>query len=109
MLDLDGLKAVNDSAGHAADVLRAAVRSTDIVARLGGDEFAVLTVETDLPAARLERDRLRELLRAAGIPASVGAATRDPQGGLTAAVRAADQQMYQAKNARPRPPEPGQR
>jgi diguanylate cyclase (GGDEF)-like protein len=110
MLDLDGLKAVNDSRGHAAgdallrnaaDVLRAAVRSTDIVARLGGDEFAVLAVETNLPAARLERDRLRDLLRAAGVPASVGAAARGPRGGLAAAVTAADEQMYRAKNARP--------
>jgi diguanylate cyclase len=118
MLDLDGLKAVNDSHGHAAgdallrnaaDVLRAGVRSTDIVARLGGDEFAMLAVETDLPAAHVERDRLRDLLRAAGVPASVGAAARGPQGGLAGAVTAADEQMYQAKNARHRPPSPEQR
>ena len=107
MIDLDGLKTVNDNAGHAAgdallqhaaDVLRRAVRSADIVARIGGDEFAVLTVETDLAAARTERDRLRDLLAAAGAPASVGAATRDPHGGLAAAVRHADTDMYQDKH-----------
>ncbi len=112
MVDLDGLKAVNDSRGHtagdalirkAADVLRSAVRSADVVARLGGDEFAVLAVETDLPAARLERDRLHDLLLAAGVPASVGAATRGPQGGLAAAAAAADAEMYRAKDTRPRP------
>jgi len=112
IIDLDGLKAVNDTAGHAAgdavlrtaaDVLRDAVRSADVVARLGGDEFAVLSVETDLPAAHTERARLRDLLAAAGIPASVGAATRNPQGGLAAAVRHADSDMYQAKNHRPHP------
>jgi len=110
IIDLDGLKAVNDTAGHAAgdtvlrtaaDVLRDAVRSADIVARLGGDEFAVLSVETDLPAAHTERARLRDLLAAAGVSASVGAATRDPQGGLAAAVGHADSDMYRAKDRRP--------
>jgi len=110
IIDLDGLKAVNDTAGHAAgdamlrtaaDVLRDAVRSADVVARLGGDEFAVLSVETDLPAAQAERGRLRDLLAAAGVSASVGAATRDPQGGLAAAVGHADIDMYRAKDRRP--------
>jgi len=112
IIDLDGLKTVNDTAGHAAgdtmlrtaaDVLRDAVRSTDVIARLGGDEFAVLSVETDLPAAHTERARLRDLLATAGVPASVGAATRDPKDGLAAAVRHADSDMYRAKDRRPHP------
>jgi len=85
MLDLDGLKAVNDHRGHAAGdavlartgrVLQGAVRTTDVVARLGGDEFAVLSVETDQGAAAEERARLQALLDAAGVPASIGVATR---------------------------------
>lgn len=53
--DLDGLKQINDSFGHAtgdraiqaaARVLRSACRSNDVVARLGGDEFAALLVES---------------------------------------------------------------
>jgi diguanylate cyclase (GGDEF)-like protein len=49
--DLDGFKAVNDTAGHnagdtvlvlAAERLSHAVRGNDVVARIGGDEFAVL-------------------------------------------------------------------
>ncbi len=50
-VDVDDLKSINDTYGHAAgdealravaDVLLANVRSTDVVARIGGDEFALL-------------------------------------------------------------------
>ena len=56
MVDMDGLKAINDRYGHrAGDVaimafaehLCAAARATDTVARLGGDEFAVLMLPVD--------------------------------------------------------------
>ncbi len=56
-IDLDGLKAVNDSQGHAegdaylaaiADLLLSSLRATDCVGRLGGDEF--LVVFPDCPA-----------------------------------------------------------
>ena len=51
MIDIDGLKAVNDSVGHAAgdelitrvaQGLRQELRTTDMVARVGGDEFALV-------------------------------------------------------------------
>ena len=51
IFDVDGLKMINDTAGHAAgdELLKACAqelarnsRATDLVARLGGDEFAVL-------------------------------------------------------------------
>ncbi len=54
-LDIDGLKKINDTLGHAAGnsaiveaagVLRSSFRHCDILARLGGDEFAVLAVGT---------------------------------------------------------------
>src|SRR5258708_35880445 len=49
-VDLDGLKEINDSLGHAvgsaflvetAGLLTATFRETDVIARIGGDEFAV--------------------------------------------------------------------
>ncbi len=54
-IDLDGLKAVNDTAGHAAgdrqlvllvDTLRKALRSMDGIYRLGGDEFGIVLPDT---------------------------------------------------------------
>jgi diguanylate cyclase (GGDEF)-like protein len=53
--DVDGLKKVNDTYGHAAgdemiinaaNVLRSVFRSSDVISRLGGDEFAAFTMET---------------------------------------------------------------
>lgn len=65
-VDLDNLKQVNDRLGHdagdaairaAAELLRAAVRPTDLVARLGGDEFALWLDGADqaIAVARAER------------------------------------------------------
>src|SRR5664280_1057124 len=60
-LDLDRIKAINDSKGHAAgdaaiatvsERLRVGLRSADTVARLGGDEFGILLTATTREAAR---------------------------------------------------------
>ena len=120
-IDLDGLKVINDTHGHAvgdeairgvADALRAATRSSDVVARLGGDEF--LVVGPLPPGGRADADgfahRLHDTVRArtvrtsAGtelsLRCSVGAAVSDPDTAtVDDLVRSADLALYEAKDA----------
>jgi diguanylate cyclase len=107
VIDLDALKEVNDTYGHAAGdeliaraalALRDAGRNADVVARLGGDEFALLAVECDQRGAEEIAQRVRNSLADAKIKASVGVALRG-SGGLTRAHAIADTRMYEEKRA----------
>jgi diguanylate cyclase (GGDEF)-like protein len=116
VIDIDGLKEVNDKLGHqagdqlirrVADILRERVRATDLVARLSGDEFAVLMPQTDTAGALQLGEDLRAQVAegfssaAEMAPASisVGVTMFGGQGsaGSEAVLLAADQAMYQAK------------
>jgi diguanylate cyclase len=110
-IDLDGLKRINDTLGHARGdelicragaAIAGATREQDIVARLGGDEFAVLGIECDRPGAEALKMRIFESLERVGVEASIGVAHRDPSRGLLAAVEEADKAMYDTKSARRR-------
>ncbi|MDE3198135.1 MAG: sensor domain-containing diguanylate cyclase [Acidobacteriota bacterium] len=109
VVDLDALKEVNDTQGHAAGdelirraaaTLRAGARVNDIVARIGGDEFVVIGLESDEAEAHALAERLRWDLDHAGIAASLGFSVREPLRGLTHACAAADQAMYRNKALR---------
>lgn len=109
VIDLDNLKMVNDSGGHAlgdelirrtADCLQAIIRESDIVARLGGDEFAVLAMNCDKRGAGMMLKKIVNALKENGIEASVGNSTRDAVGGLAQTLERADRKMYAAKSAR---------
>lgn len=113
--DLDDLKSVNDSCGHAVgdvlicvagEVLVERLRESDSVARVGGDEFvALLRGAGPEQAAALARELVEavgERGRAAthGVACtgiSVGVAGLDPSRGAAEILKVADEAMYEAK------------
>jgi diguanylate cyclase (GGDEF)-like protein len=117
MIDLDGLKAVNDSYGHhrgdevlqrLGGVIRGSIRLVDTAYRYGGDEFLVLLPVTDFVGAFVVAEKIRagaeELGLAAGggdllTSVSIGLVSC-PEDGNTAEelMIAADRAMYQAKS-----------
>ncbi|OAF08423.1 diguanylate cyclase [Bradyrhizobium centrolobii] len=115
VLDVDRLKPINDTFGHAAgdEVLKAIagtltrqVRASDVVGRLGGDEFALLLwnlSETDAKAkaAAFEQaiDELSFVFRGqhANAGASAGVALLGPQSDAGRALEEADAAMYVRK------------
>ena len=108
VLDVDGLKSVNDRAGHSAgdELLRgmvrrwaATVRGSDVLGRLGGDEFGVLLEDTCGEAARLLAERLDAVLDD-GQTASIGIAVWDGREDADALVARADAAMYDRKRGR---------
>ncbi len=118
VVDVNDLKLVNDTCGHAAGdqaikavarALVSLVRADDPVYRWGGDEFVVVMVnaQRDLAVRRMERlseaiDReARDLSSRIGpVSASFGIATFDADTNVAAAVERADAAMYAAKPGR---------
>lgn len=105
VIDLDGLKQINDAQGHrAGDIyLRKAskaileallLRPQDYVVRLGGDEFAILCTNCAADTATGIVERLKAKFKHYGVAASIGLATRHPILGLQHAWEEADQNMY---------------
>ncbi len=120
VVDLDGLKAVNDTLGHAigdeliervARLLRHSLRTSDVVARLGGDAFGVLLPQLSADDAVQVAEKLLEELRDGGVvltanrhgrvTASIGITTWDgpPAHAPHELLIQADLAMYAAKEA----------
>jgi diguanylate cyclase (GGDEF)-like protein len=131
MIDVDGLKLINDTAGHLrgddvlralGSVIRSSIRTVDSAYRFGGDEFVVLLPETDIVGAFVVAEKVRAGAEEVGMAlgatealtsVSIGLVSH-PEDGLSAEelMSAADRAMYQAKklgknqisgNPRPRP------
>jgi diguanylate cyclase (GGDEF)-like protein len=115
LCDINGLKAVNDAAGHeagdrvivrvAAVLTEAAAAHADaVVSRIGGDEFCVLLPGGDAAAAQAVAEEAARLGAGDALPVGIscGVAARGP--GLSrpaALLRAADLAQYRAKRAGP--------
>jgi two-component system cell cycle response regulator len=81
MLDLDGLKQINDSAGHIVGdsilavmgkVLRNNTRVTDLVGRYGGDEFIIILPNTPLESVPVAIERIQAALNVERVEGSFG-------------------------------------
>ena len=116
VLDIDGLRRVNDARGRQAGdrvlvqvalAIRRAIRTVDVPARIAGDEFGVLMPQGVASTAQALAARLPEAVRLetagtedGGVSVAIGLVSC-PQHGADAAtlLEAADQAMYQAKAA----------
>jgi diguanylate cyclase (GGDEF)-like protein len=112
-LDVDGLKATNDSDGHAAgdallrlvgSTLGLLVRGWDVMARVGGDEFAALLPEVGVFGAAIVAERMRVAMHALLLPTGPARITvgwsAAPAGADPVSVwQRADESLYKAKKA----------
>jgi diguanylate cyclase (GGDEF)-like protein len=117
IVDVDGLKAINDRHGHGAGDavltaigthLRSETRETDSAARIGGDEFALLIDHVDLPAAEAKAAALRDSLAQVRCPhgnatlplsATFGVSMIAAGDSADQLLHRADSAMYRAKRA----------
>ena len=122
MMDVNGLKSINDSFGHlegdcalkrTSAVLEETFRDSDVVARLGGDEFAVLAIEAAGHSEPTIKARLFERLKSISaeqsryeISLSIGVARFDPRNvtSIGELMVKADRAMYEQKRRRSRLP-----
>jgi diguanylate cyclase (GGDEF)-like protein len=117
IVDVDGLKRINDHYGHEAGdaalrtvaaAIRRSLREIDLGARLGGDEFGVLAPRTNEESAAVLAERLRACVakdgqdrRGRGATISIGITSDVPDSNDSLAIRslmtAADEALYRAK------------
>jgi diguanylate cyclase (GGDEF)-like protein/PAS domain S-box-containing protein len=124
--DVDGLKTINDTFGHAqgdralqevSTLLKNSFREADILARYGGDEFIALAVDAALENAEILSERIQAALQAHNQEAdrtytmslSTGMVCYDPETASTISemIAQADAQMYSEKQARRKKGTPG--
>jgi diguanylate cyclase (GGDEF)-like protein len=121
LLDVDSLKPINDTRGHAAGdaairavarAIREVVRADDLVFRWGGDEFLVLLFGISEQDARRRIEGVHRDLAAVAVPgspeplavtASAGVAAFDSLGDLERAIEVADDRMYRRKQRKRAP------
>jgi diguanylate cyclase len=116
VLDVDNFKQLNDRLGHQAgdyalmhlvDVVREAIRPTDVLGRYGGEEFVILLPDTDIEAAETATVRVQRALTRRFflhnnerqlITFSAGVAQFVEGEGWDAVLDRADRALYEAKH-----------
>jgi two-component system cell cycle response regulator len=117
MCDIDHFKNVNDEFGHlagdhvlkeVAQLAKSRLRPDDVIARYGGEELAVILPETDVKGGVRIANELRKMIATEtfvfeeediDVTISCGVAQLDPTWRSYDFVRAADEQLYEAKRA----------
>jgi diguanylate cyclase (GGDEF)-like protein len=122
MIDMDHFKEINDTHGHAAgdhmlrafaECVRITLRKTDLAFRYGGDEFVIVLPQTPIAQAQQVVQKLRQAFSSVDFSSavanleqhptlSIGVAERSKTThtlSLSALLGAADQALYEAKNA----------
>ena len=116
MMDLDGLKGINDRYGHyqgdnvlrgVAQLISAGLRSIDVAARYAGDEFVAILPETDSSGAYVVAEKIRRSVAEMVVESGIGQIRTSlsigvvmyPEDGQTAdeLMIAADEAMYSSK------------
>jgi diguanylate cyclase (GGDEF)-like protein len=113
--DIDHFKSINDRFGHAtgdavlvrvARLLTGGTRPSDLVARIGGEEFMLVFPDSDIAATAAACERLRvaialhawaDLVPDLAVTISIGVTCCGAAADLPAALRQADELLYQAK------------
>ena len=116
MIDIDKFKSINDTYGHQtgdyvlktfAAVLRSVLRKTDFCGRYGGEEFLVVLTQTDLEAAKIFAERIRDCVEKSLFPSlgpdskvtvSIGLTAYKMQENIERTISRADEALYRAKN-----------
>ena len=116
MVDLDGLKDINDSYGHhfgdaflreVGRIIKVNTRASDVAARWGGDEFMLLATEADSASSSKIAERVRFQVgryrmeingRKVGITVSAGVVSYPAHAsGISELIKNVDEAMYNAK------------
>jgi diguanylate cyclase (GGDEF)-like protein len=112
VLDIDGLKSINDAHGHdvgdrvliaVARAASAVLRGGDLLARTGGDEFLAVVADADESDARRVAERFTDAVahitvQGVRTSVSVGYACSGKNGDIERLRQQADEAMYEAKH-----------
>jgi len=116
MMDIDKFKNINDTYGHQigdqvlrtfAAVIRGILRKTDFCGRYGGEEFLVVLTQTDIKAAKVFAERIRDCVENSFFPClghdsrvtvSIGLTEYRTNEKTEKTISRADELLYKAKN-----------